>query len=1128
MPPIVALFAVLSCAVSAEAQIAFTERALQAGVADGGAANGAVFGDYNEDGWPDLFVARLEVGASSLLYANAGNGTFADESALVEGVGRSMGGVFVDYDGDGDRDLYAVRFNESNALLRNERGALVLLPEDELAAGHPGATSAVFADFDGDGQLDLYSTHRYVSANQYFPSFSTSGFVERTHEQSGLRSGRETFAAVAFDYDGDGDQDLYVANFGFADLLHRNDGRGAFTQVAESAGLGGSDFSVAGLPADYDGDGDFDLYVLHANERENALWENVGDGRFERHLSAAEGRSSSAGGVAADFDLDGDIDILVSNLGKVEIYANGGDGHFDDVSSTAVPLPLRADSFTAGVAVADYDLDGDVDVFLCGMRGADALLRNERSAGHWLAFEWPPGSEGARVQVRQDDSRQVRQQRVDTQLGSAAAGAHFGLRTDAAVDVEIDWPSGQRQVLDAVAVDQVVPLVRPVAERDVAIAAVHAPTGAQRWDTLRPEVDVANLGAQRAQGVVLRGYISADGRVLYDERVRVLGLDSGQRARVELPPFSPQRSGQYRIEFSLEGDDEVPQNDRWQRSLYWHPFVDVAADMGVTDPEGAGWAAAMADGDGDGDVDLYISNGGSFGAGENVYYRNDGDRFTDVTRENGTADSGNGTGVVFADFNGDGHQDIFMAKGGFLPPGEADRLLYNSGDGTFVDRSQEAGLDAVQASYAAAVGDYDGDGALDLYVSMFRGQSNRLYRNGGDVFIDESRSRRIVSYQRFTGSAAAFADFDMDGDMDLYASMYGIYDAFYAEVGDSSYATAEVGDEGDAVGLAMGDYDGDGDLDLFVANQSWRSGLWRNDLSTRTFVDVASQSGVENQGPGTGCAFGDYDNDGDLDLFVVNGHDADRVYMNRGDGTFIDVAMALGMADTVRARAVLLSDYDGDGDLDPYVVNERRPNRLYRNDGSGAHWLQVRARGVQSNRDAVGTRLSLYANGRALHRQVNGTAGMGHSSRVVSFGLGGDTRVDSLVLHWPSGRVQRLVDLPINRRIEVVEGQRATSVRDREESLPQTMQLLANYPNPFNAETRIGFEVAKRGPVQLVVYNALGQRVRSLLAQEISAGRYELKWDGRDDGGMHMASGVYYYRLHAQESTRSRALLLLR
>ena len=150
----------------ARGQIVFSDVARAAGVDDGGTANGAAFGDVNGDGWPDLFVARLELDAGSLLHMNRGDGTFVDERAAVASVGRAMGGVFVDYDGDGDEDLYAVRFNEPNALLRNESGRLSLLPEEALAPGYPGATSAAFADFDGNGSLDLFSTHRYGSGNQ--------------------------------------------------------------------------------------------------------------------------------------------------------------------------------------------------------------------------------------------------------------------------------------------------------------------------------------------------------------------------------------------------------------------------------------------------------------------------------------------------------------------------------------------------------------------------------------------------------------------------------------------------------------------------------------------------------------------------------------------------------------------------------------------------------------------------------------------------------------------------------------------------------------------------------------------------------------------------------------------------
>ena len=1127
MHPYVMLLCIALFSSPVRGQIVFSDVARAAGVDDGATANGAAFGDVNGDGWPDLFVARLELDAGSLLHMNRGDGTFADEHAAVASVGRAMGGVFVDYDGDGDEDLYAVRFNEPNVLLRNESGRLSSLPEEALAPGYPGATSAAFADFNGDGSLDLFSTHRYGSGNQYFTDLTAKYLVDVSVDQSALRAGQETFAAVPFDMDGDGDQDVYVANFGYADLLHVNDGRGSFSQASGYAGLRENGFSVVGLPADYDGDGDFDLYVLRANEQENALWENEGSGRFELHRVGAEGRSSSAGGVAADFDLDGDVDLLISNLGGVDVYANRGDGYFDVVSPTAVPPQMQTESITAGAAAADIDRDGDIDIFISGVRGADALLRNETSSGHWLSLNLQPGSAGARVEVLSEGVRQVRHSPAYTQLGSGSVGeVHVGLPSENPVDVHVYWPSGSQRFLENVATDRTLLVSSLIPASDLAIVEVDEPRHVPSSGPLNPSVDIANLGEQSVVGQTLQLQVFSGDILVYEEQSALPLVGAGERIKLSLPTFTPPKGGLYEFVFQLVVEDNLTANNHWVRQVHWFPFTEVAAELGIDD-SGAGWAAAMADSDGDGDIDLYVSNGGSYGAGDNVFYRNDGARFSDVTQINGTADSGNGTGVVFADFNGDGHQDIYMSKGGFLPPGEPDRLLYNSGDGTFIDASEHAGIDEVQASYATAVGDYDADGQLDLYVSKFRGQYNALFHNVDGQFIDERRRRRIISYQRFTGAAAAFADFDLDGDIDLYASMYGTYDLFYSETGDSSYVAAQVGDEGDAVGVAMGDYDADGDFDLYVVNQTWRSALWRNDLDTKTFVDVASQSGVENQGSGTGCAFGDYDNDGDLDLFVVNARGANRVYMNRGDGTFKDVAAALGMVDSVRTRAVLLSDYDNDGDLDPYVINERYPNRLYRNDGGSADWLQVRLHGSESNRNAVGARVTLHAGDRTIYRQVNGTAGMALSSRIVHFGLGRQGRIDSLVLHWPNGLIQRAISLPINRRIEFVEGLEPTAIREAN-ALPEAVHLLPNYPNPFNAETRVAFTLPAPSWTRIVVYNVLGQSVRTVLSSYMVAGRHELTWDGRNDRGTGMASGVYFYRLYAQDRVHSRSLVLLR
>ena len=222
----------LPAALSAEMR--FSDQALAAGVADDGEANGAAFGDFSGDGLPDLFVARLGRSARPLLYRNEGDGTFV--TADLDGVqsGSTMGGVFVDYDSDGDLDLYTINFFRPNQLFENVDGRLTLV---DVELTDPGSsTGAAFADYDRDGRVDLFTTHRGASANQYKSRPYQEGFVELSDFHSMLGSGRDSFGALPFDYDSDGDADLYVSNFGFANLLFRNQGRGSFLQVPGGRG----------------------------------------------------------------------------------------------------------------------------------------------------------------------------------------------------------------------------------------------------------------------------------------------------------------------------------------------------------------------------------------------------------------------------------------------------------------------------------------------------------------------------------------------------------------------------------------------------------------------------------------------------------------------------------------------------------------------------------------------------------------------------------------------------------------------------------------------------------------------------------------------------------------------------
>ena len=1018
------------------ASVSFTNRAVEAGVANAGASNGAAFGDFNSDGWPDLLVGRFGGSDRASLYRSNGDGTFTDQGEAINSENVTVGGAFVDLDADGDLDIYQVYFRSTNQIFLNDEGSFSAYDLDGRASGHGAATGAAFGDFDQDGTLDVFTLHRFAVPNQFFTRLNTPDFADQGDHISSLQAGVDTYSAAPFDFDNDGDLDLYVSSLDHPNLLHRNDGSGAFHQMAEDVGVDHPGTDVAAIPSDFDNDGDLDLYLLTIGKDPNALYRNSGDEGFEE-VAAAIGLDThghATGGAFADFDNDGDLDLLVSNIGPAIFYQNDNGERFDDVSSTTLPAEiLHEDAFTAGVAASDYDLDGDVDVFIASGGAADYLLNNDsEDQGHYLTMVLESGTGrqptlGARLQIRTSDGEQIREHIVAMAGGTVYGDLlHFGLgASDRIQELTIDWPSGQRQVLVDIAADQVLTVAEPHAQRDLQLRVI-SPDLAPRWEAQNPEVEVTNAGASRIEGATVLGRIGSAGRELYREEEGVPTLEPGASARVRFPTWRPSLGGEYDFSFDLQLSDDLTANNSFRRTHHLYSFRNVAADVGVADT-GKGWAGAFSDFDNDGDLDLYLSNGGGTGAGANVLYRNDGAAgFTDVTGESGTSDDGNGTGVVFADFDRDGSQDLFIAKGGFLPSGESNRLFHNNGDGTFADISTASGLDEEQSSYFPAVGDYDQDGYSDLYVSQLRGQVNRLYHNEGDgTFTDVTQTKRILSSSSYGAAAATFADYDNDGDTDLFASFFGAENLFYENVGDTTYQVSAVVDRGLSTSASLGDYDSDGDLDIYLVARGDRSVLLRNDLEVGAFADVGAESGTENLAVGTGSALADYDNDGDLDLFVSNSRSADRLYANLGGGGFIDVAAGLGIADTSSGASVLLADYDNDGDLDLYQINEEGENRLYENGGSGHNWLQVKARGVESNADGIGTRLSAHTGDRVQMRELNGGSGFSHNGRVVQFGLRDAADLDSLVLRWPSGQVDVHRNLAAGVVVGLVEGGRS-------------------------------------------------------------------------------------------------------
>lgn len=480
-------------------------------------------------------------------------------------------------------------------------------------------------------------------------------------------------------------------------------------------------------------------------------------------------------------------------------------------------------------------------------------------------------------------------------------------------------------------------------------------------------------------------------------------------------------------------------------------FRDVTAEAGITFRhfagtrssqivEDMGSGAAWGDYDNDGWDDLFLVNTSGpltwseaehqASPARSVLYRNNRDgTFTDVTDQAGLSLHGLGMAAAWADYDNDGWLDLFVTRYG-------ENIFYhNNGDGTFTDRTRQAGLGGREGFWtAAAWGDYDRDGFLDLYVTgyirfvlhppmaqvgdvnieeppsinpnSFAPTGNLLYRNNGDGTFTEVAARAGVVDSTGRGLAATWVDLDEDGWPDLYVGNDVSDNVLFRNLGNGRFEeishAARVADYRSAMGIAVGDWDGDGDQDMVVTHWiAQENALYNNQLSQLRaanpgvtpplqFMDQADRFGLGQIALdyiGWGTFFFDYDNDGWLDLFMTNGSTfqrrsdptqlvpmRDQLFWNRGPTEgFFDVSPVSGpyFRQEMVGRGAAFADYDRDGDLDVVVVNNGGHAVLLRNDGDrGRNWLQVALRGTSSNRQGIGARLRLIAGGRAQVRQV--------------------------------------------------------------------------------------------------------------------------------------------------------------
>jgi enediyne biosynthesis protein E4 len=514
-------------------------------------------------------------------------------------------------------------------------------------------------------------------------------------------------------------------------------------------------------------------------------------------------------------------------------------------------------------------------------------------------------------------------------------------------------------------------------------------------------------------------------------------------------------------------------------------FADVTAaakiafvhDAGATPDkfmmETFGSGVAWLDYDNDGFQDLYLVNGAPGKA--NALYRNNGDgTFADVTAQAGVgAKDGYRTGVAAGDFDNDGYPDLYVTALGT-------NILYrNKGDGTFADVTGSAGVAGPPAEWSTSTGffDYDRDGDLDLYVTnyldyrvtdnpycgyrkegyrmycnptMFDGVADRLYRNNGNgTFTDVSRAAGVAN-PAGKGLGVTFCDFDRDGDPDIYVANDMVRNFLYRNNGDGTFVDvaygAGVGFDGNGkpqagMGTDCADYNGDGLPDIFVTNFSEELNSLYENRGGGVFEDVTEKAGLGSGFVplGFGTKLFDADNDGDLDLYVTNGHVADNVklyqpalsyaqkdlfYENVG-GRFRDASLRGGPAlQTPRVgRGLAVADFDNDGDLDVVITSVGRRPALLRNDApQKGNWVLIKAKGRKSNAFGLGATVTIRTAAGVQVREINNVASYQSSNDMrLHVGVGAAKTIPQLEILWPSGAKQVLTDVAVNRIVTVEE-----------------------------------------------------------------------------------------------------------
>jgi hypothetical protein len=543
-----------------------------------------------------------------------------------------------------------------------------------------------------------------------------------------------------------------------------------------------------------------------------------------------------------------------------------------------------------------------------------------------------------------------------------------------------------------------------------------------------------------------------------------------------------------------------------------------------------------------------------------------------------TLDNGYYIGAYPCDYDNDGYQDILEVQynDGCFSCNYPIMLFHNNGNGSFTKVTSGPIATLVTKAFCATWGDYDNDGNADLFISRGFNQGNLLFHNEGNGNFTQVTTGPIAT-DAGDSRGCAWIDYDRDGWLDLFVCNQSNQSNFlYHNNGNGTFTKITSGsivtDVGWSRGCAWGDYDNDRWPDLYVCNYNNLNPFLYHNNGNGTFTRVYNVL-TSSSMYGTTCAWGDYNNDGWLDLAVTNSNQNNQLFQNLGNGNFVLSSTIVNSDGGVTSNPAW-EDYDNDGYLDLFIAkfsgnnllyhnilgnnfnritNEvlttqsgssgswfdynndgkvdilvtsynNAQNSLFRNIGTTGNYLTVKLHGCntltgRSNTMGIGARIKIRYGGNQQIREV--IADNTNNMLWQHFGLGSVSMIDSVIVYWTSGNIQKLTNVSANQMLLVDEC--LVGIVDNQNQVPTEFGLLQNYPNPFNPVTKIKFQLPKRSFVNLIVYDIMGREVETLVNSEKSAGYYELEFNGEK-----YSSGIYIYKITAGNYVESKKMVLIK